>query len=240
MEHNVCRNILWLNGQLKCHDTTELFISVIDLLLQDSDFVFHSLLLPGKVSFVDAFNRILFVRWLFFGHKYFGKSAPAETSKSEIDHICVQQLRKCTEPLTDRRYWITKQRKAERWDRQIAQYSCVLQMSHFCWDARYNKASYLRAQDFVEDVFLCDLLVEFLFPEQRHSRTRTTSTEVHLAALGQATRTVRQQEQHSTLDAIKINTPRIFVYLPTLVINHRLQKSSHIFLHGCVVKNAWY
>lgn len=41
---------------------TELFISVIDSLLQDSDFVFHSLLLPGKVSFVDAFNRILFVR----------------------------------------------------------------------------------------------------------------------------------------------------------------------------------
>lgn len=77
---------------------TELFISVIDSLLQDSDFVFHSLLLPGKVSFVDAFNRILFVRRLFFGHKYFGKSAPAETSKSEIDHICVQQLRKCTEP----------------------------------------------------------------------------------------------------------------------------------------------
>ena len=83
----------------------------------------------------------------------------------------------------------------------------------------------------MKSVLLCDLLIEFIFPKQRHSGTGKISaafSEIHLKHPREL-EAVRKNVLHLHRNLYKTNTPRILTYLPILVINLRLRTAAYFF-----------
>lgn len=88
-----------------------------------------------------------------------------------------------------------------------------------------NLERHLRPQHIMKLVFLRDLLVELLFPKQRHSGTgkiRAAFSAIHLNRPQEHT-AFHKNVRHLHRNLYKTNTPRILAYLPILIINLQLQ-----------------
>lgn len=105
-----------------------------------------------------------------------------------------------------------------------------------------NFGGYLRSQNISKLILLGDLLVEFLFPKQRHSgagEIRKTFRAMHRSHPKEQLGHPQERTAFASQSMLNKHTSNLRLFANTYY-KSSTSKPSHTFLHGCVVKNAWY